>query len=126
MGKASIFKPQVDKMFFRQTTGGQNVIYPKKKQNTINKMKNSLLISFLPPKTKPKTQIISLLISLKWYHLLPSKKKTQNSYLTISFKPWIRHSTSESGLTCIWLMSMEGRPSGLHSPSLQFSCFGIN
>ena len=38
-------------------------------------MKNSLLISFLPPKTKPKTQIISLLISLKWYHLLPSKKK---------------------------------------------------
>ena len=38
-------------------------------------MKNSLLVSFLPPKTKPKTQIISLLISLKWYHLLPSKKK---------------------------------------------------
>ena len=64
-------------MFFRQTTYGQNIIFPlkKKKQNTINKMKNSLLISLLPPKTKPKTQIISLIISLKWYHLLPSKKK---------------------------------------------------
>ena len=44
-------------------------------------MKNSLLVSFLPPKTKPKTQIISLLISLKWYHLLPSKKKKKNPKL---------------------------------------------
>ena len=44
-------------------------------------MKNSLLIPFLPPKTKPKTQIISLLISLKWYHLLPSKKTKPKTHI---------------------------------------------
>lgn len=29
VGKVSIFKPQVGKMFFEQTTGGQNVSFPK-------------------------------------------------------------------------------------------------
>ena len=30
MDKVSIFKLQVDKMFFRQITGGQSVVFPKK------------------------------------------------------------------------------------------------
>ena len=40
-------------------------------------------------------------------------------------KSWIQCWSLKLGLTCcIWLMSMEGRPSGLCPPSLQFSKFG--